>query len=284
MLIRLINCMPHRLVRYAYSVPMLRSLGSRALRPSEGDAKSKFSVSIKQGPLSGKRLEVDNSIPKYYWLRGHDEFEVLNCMRDLVKVGGAVVDIGAHIGIETLMLSEWVGSTGQVLSLEPDPATFAMLRRNCELNGCQNVRLFQMAASSSAGTLSFVSNEGVTSHLARSDDSMKGDGNSTIQVQAVRLDDLLAEQRVTPSLIKVDVEDFEGDVLRGAANLLKDAHPAWVIEIHSPKSARECNDILASAGYVVSVIERPDITPDDYISSRYLDEGEEFQRLHFLAV
>jgi FkbM family methyltransferase len=70
-----------------------------------------------------------------------------------------------------------------------------------------------------------------------------------VVVQMVRLDDYFAQEGVTPSFIKVDVEGAELDVLRGATGLITEAKPAWTVEVQS--SQDEIHELFTSASYVL---------------------------------
>src|SRR3954471_21826173 len=54
--------------------------------------------------------------------------------------GDTVADIGAHVGYFSIIASRLVGPSGQVFAFEPEAANFEVLKANCILNGCRNVR------------------------------------------------------------------------------------------------------------------------------------------------
>lgn len=83
------------------------------------------------------------------------------------------------------------------------------------------------------------------------------DPNRTLrQVPARRLDTLLDEME-QPDFIKVDVEGHELRVLHGAARMLSDIRPAWLIEFHSSDLAHECSRILVEHDYTVMTVRHP---------------------------
>ncbi len=61
---------------------------------------------------------------------GSYEEDTVAFMRQIVKPGMTVVDVGAHVGYYTRLFSKLVNGTGQVISFEPHPKTFNVLRRN----------------------------------------------------------------------------------------------------------------------------------------------------------
>ena len=131
--------------------------------------------------------------------------------------GGLVLDVGAQIGLFTLLAARRVGPEGRVIALEPEPSNHALLLRNVALNRLQNVTVIRKAASSVPGLRSlFLSavNPGIHSlsfHV----------GDRAVQVETLTLDRLAKEAGQSGvSLLKVDVEGEELEVLKGAASLL----------------------------------------------------------------
>jgi hypothetical protein len=74
------------------------------------------------------------------------------------------------------------------------------------------------------------------------------------------LDSLVRELAVSPNLIKVDVEGFELEVLRGGVELIQRTNPIWIIEVHPPQlklsggSEEALKDFLISRGYSIETI------------------------------
>jgi len=67
------------------------------------------------------------------------------------KPGDTIIDVGAGIGNETLYYSKMVGSTGKVIAIEAHPATFACLKKFCELNRLSNVVPIHVAVGDQEG-------------------------------------------------------------------------------------------------------------------------------------
>jgi FkbM family methyltransferase len=143
----------------------------------------------------------------------HDMAFVLHCLRrdDLF------VDIGANIGSYTILASGVAGA--RTICAEPVPKTFEHLCDNIRLNNLEGrVSAKNVAVGSSAGTLHFTSGLDTVNHVARAEDK----NCETVPVPVVPLDDLLGGE--VPVLMKVDVEGFETEVVRGGQATL-----------HSPK-------------------------------------------------
>jgi FkbM family methyltransferase len=122
------------------------------------------------------------------------------------------VDVGANVGYYTLLASHLVGDSGRVYAFEPNPKTFAYLRKNLAINGCDNVTAVQKAVSKGTGFERLVpEGEGERSYLSSSN---SGDG--TIVVPTVSLDDyFMIEGWPSISLIKMDIEGGETSAAKG---------------------------------------------------------------------
>jgi FkbM family methyltransferase len=137
-----------------------------------------------------------------------------------------VWDIGANEGYYTRKFAETVGAPGLVVAFEPSPQNIEKLNR--QVRGLENVVVEQVAMSDSSGTASFFYSPGgdQTDGLSR----RRADMEETI-VLTRRADDFAS--RYPPSVIKIDVEGFEPEVVRGMQDTLRSAGlRAVFIEIH----------------------------------------------------
>jgi FkbM family methyltransferase len=156
--------------------------------------------------------------------RGGDDIEMRFVRDHLVRPGRRVIEIGSHHGFTTLMLANWVGSTGQVYACEPVPGNIAVLRQNLTLNRIRNVTIAPVALGPRAGKVSFFDETNGSVKTGRA-------GKPAIEVEMMTLDEFCQARGFWPDLIKMDVEGFELDILSGAARVLQQ-RPALHIEIH----------------------------------------------------
>ena len=147
-----------------------------------------------------------------------------------VHEGSTVIDVGAHVGLHTLMFSRRVGAAGRVIAVEPSPANADLLRRHLVWNACTNVRVIEAAAGH---------REGVTDFSYRADPTDPGGfanslahdiGGLKRRVSMTTLDAIC--DGLLPDVIKIDVEGAELLVLEGAEELLARAAPTLVIAVH----------------------------------------------------
>ena len=73
--------------------------------------------------------------------------DVLIMAKFFLKKGDVAVDIGANIGLMSLAMSQFVGTSGLVVSIEPGPISFGLLRANKFVNKCSNITLVDAAVS-----------------------------------------------------------------------------------------------------------------------------------------
>jgi FkbM family methyltransferase len=167
------------------------------------------------------------------------------------------VDIGANIGLFSLIASKSVGSAGLVLAFEPASVTYNRLLENIALNNFKNIRPFQFALSDTNGhaELQILSN-GYDAWNSLSTPPL----GAEVQVESVEtqtLDSCFERERIPfPVLMKVDVEGWEVPVLRGAKKLLSDPNAPCLIVEFTEQNARnagfschELYDLLVFYGY-----------------------------------
>jgi FkbM family methyltransferase len=145
------------------------------------------------------------------------EETITNFIKENVKEGDVVLDVGAHIGYYTLLMSRLVGPSGKVYSFEPSPRNFAILKRNVKVNGYKNIILEQKAVSNNNGKANLYYKKDRSS----GDSISKKVGDAFTEVDMVYLDDYLKEKKI--NFAKIDVEGEELNVLKGMKNILKNS-------------------------------------------------------------
>ncbi len=151
------------------------------------------------------------------------------------RPGDVVLDIGAHIGLFTVLLSRLVGPAGRVLSFEPTPYTCAVLRETIRLNSCQsNLEVYQRAVSRRTGRATFFDTGDVLSNANSLVRTHRSRGE--IAVDSITIDELVPRTEAV-RLMKIDVEGAELDVLRGARQTFANSRPAVYLELH-PRQIR----------------------------------------------
>jgi FkbM family methyltransferase len=137
----------------------------------------------------------------------------------------------------TKVLSDLVGPTGSVISVEPVPQTFDRLSRNIRSLGMRNVSCVNVAISDRDGEvlmeLPNYDTGGINFYQATviaSAEEKIVKSDRQVRVPALRLDTLVAGKGVV-GFVKCDVEDHELACLSGAKMVLNSHGPAWLVEV-----------------------------------------------------
>ena len=184
------------------------------------------------GPLIARGYEWDG------WMRRD--------IKENYKQGTDILDIGANIGYNTLMFSDY----GPVHTFEPVYHTIVDM--NIKNNNLKNqVKLYRCALSNvECISNMYVPQRGYQENKINyggTSMGMHGErlGNQIVKAQCKRLDDIYDG---TPSIIKIDVESHELQVLEGAINTIKNHMPMILIEIHDFENS-EIPKFLENLGY-----------------------------------
>jgi FkbM family methyltransferase len=155
------------------------------------------------------------------------EFEDMSFALHLLREEDLFVDVGANIGSYTVLAAAVGGANS--ISIEPVPSAFAHLMRNINLNGVRaKVDARNLAVGSKAGSIKFTSAQDSVNHVV-AEDEMWEDG--VIEVEVRTLDEIVGQSH--PTLIKIDVEGYEPEVIAGAADTLaQDSLLAVIVELN----------------------------------------------------
>lgn len=147
--------------------------------------------------------------------------------------GDTIVDVGAGVGEDAVVLGRLVGPEGRVVAIEAHPGTFAALQATVAGSGLSNVLPLQRAIAERAGTLRIGDGD---AHLANSIVA----GNATgVEVQAQSLDELAAELGLASiDLLKMNIEGAERLAVQGMA----------LIAPRVRNVAISCHDFVADRG------------------------------------
>jgi FkbM family methyltransferase len=146
-----------------------------------------------------------------------------------IRAGDHVWDVGANVGLYTRQISSAVGESGSVAAFEPVPGCFDAITGL----GLRNVRAFNLALGDTEGTLPMsVSSDPLSTTNSLVNPS--GGGVNTIEVRVTTGNAIVtSELSPVPNVVKIDVEGYEVEVLRGMTEVL--ARPecrAVFVEVH----------------------------------------------------
>ena len=172
--------------------------------------------------------------------------------KDTLKEGMNVIDIGAHIGIYTVLAAEKIGDMGKVIAVEPGARNYERILENIRINNFNHVIVKKMALSDHNGQEKlYVSPSSVRHSLM-----LHGQEYTWTEVTVKTLDALLEEldaQKV--NIIKIDAEGAEIPILRGSQKTLKNNPNVKIIvaSYHYPDEVKEVRDFLRHMGFKTTV-------------------------------
>ena len=187
--------------------------------------------------IDGNKMFLDEkdslllSINKIY------EKNETNFVKDSVNKGDIVIDIGANIGYYTLMFAKLVGDTGKIYAFEPDPKNFSILEKNIQVNGYNNIILEKKAVSNKLGKSTFY----VSENSAGSSMHKPNNVVDQIYVDLITLDNYFEVNSITPDFIKIDIEGYELNALKGMESILQSSDKTKIMIEYNPLTKKEFN-------------------------------------------
>lgn len=169
-------------------------------------------------------LDLADFLQKMIFCFQYYEHQYVKICKRLIPRGGIVMDVGANIGQYALLASKLAGSEGYVYAFEPGESLLLTLRRNIVLNASNNIEVLPVAVGNDKGRYSYyppssTDNQGTGSLIH--DPTGKSRSTTPIQVNMVRLDDFCEERKINNvDFIKIDVEGFDLEVLKGSRTIL----------------------------------------------------------------
>jgi len=187
---------------------------------------------------TGDVLYVDlaNAVGRTIWLRGDYSAEepVVNLIRSHLKSGDIFFDVGANVGVFSLMAARIVGPHGRVHAFEPLPRLANLLRRTVETNRLSNVSVVEAAVHRTSGAASIAAmRDSAYSHLIGGANRIEDDrgGWTEVAVNTIALDEYVERNGLArlPRLIKMDIEGAEVEAIEGSIRVLSDSSGPDVI-------------------------------------------------------
>ena len=171
--------------------------------------------------------------------------------------GEVVLDIGSQFGDYALIWEKMYGCS--VYSFEISPENFAILKKNIEINR-SGIRAYNIPLGNGE-EIKFMF-----------DGSMFHKTDKGQPVKTVRIDEWVRENKVTPGILKIDVEGAEYEVLHGAEETISAVRPKIILETHSRSLREKCDSFLKERGYLLAKEGRTvyNVSPDmDEVTNLY---------------
>jgi FkbM family methyltransferase len=199
--------------------------------------------------VSGLRLQgqLSDTIHGAVYFFGMWEPALTRYLNQHLDEGDVLIDVGANVGVHTMLAAQRVGPTGRVHAIEASPRIHAILRANLAANGLHNVTTYNLAAADRAETvtLSLHDQNNLGTTTTRAEPSSAAVVRET--VQAMPLPDIVPRADLRRArMIKIDVEGAEWSVLQGLAPVMAELRPDISIVVEVDREA------LASQGVSVA--------------------------------
>lgn len=170
----------------------------------------------------------DAGISRELTLSGVHEPIATRLLNQQIKSGMRVIEIGANIGYYALQEARLVGEGGEIIAIEPAPDNIVLLRKNIEANGIHNIRIYEGAIGNKNGTIElYLPPESNWSSIIPD----KYAEHPCINVTIWKLDSLLADIEQV-DVIRMDIEGYEIEAIKGMLGILQKYKPRLIIEIH----------------------------------------------------
>jgi len=240
------------------------------LRPPELGLFMKWILRIKRVPHTlpnGKMLFIDPVSDFGLKILKNESYEseMTEQITSILKPGDAFIDLGSNEGYFSIIASGLVGQSGKVIAIEPQERLWSVIINNSILNNCANLQILPYGISSAPGEATMM----LYSDFNTGASSLSPNFNFYISLISIRkkfykrqkihtrtLDGLKASLPNRVKLIKIDIEGFEYEALKGSENLLKDhVFENLLVEIHRKslesmgQKESDVFDLLSKFGY-----------------------------------
>ena len=192
-----------------------------------------------------------NNILTVYIINKHSE---INLYAYFKINNSCFIDVGAHIGKYSIMLGK--NPSAEIISLEPDVYNFDMLQKNILLNNVKNITAINTGAYSSKKEIPFyISGKGEGEHSIYK----RNENWETSKIQVDTIDNIIEKLNVQKkiSLIKIDAEGAEIEILKGAQKTISKNNPDLIIEVlkENINNLEEVKNILQPFNYISKQID-----------------------------
>jgi FkbM family methyltransferase len=219
-------------LRRLYAYPALAGLiraVSYLLVPSIGQRR----LRVRTGPGKGLLFDLNPRWEHTAW-EGTYEMSLQLLFVKFLTPGAIVFDVGANYGFYSLLAAR---KGVQVWAFEPDNQNAKALAYHAHLNGLEDkIRIITSAVFSYDGNIVLEPSDQTSAHGNAHTRPQPPCSSNSLQVPCITLDDFI-QSNPQPTLVKIDVEGGESEVLKGADHMFRTSRPYLLCEIHDDSNA-----------------------------------------------
>lgn len=172
---------------------------------------------------------ISNDDPYYSGIEGDFEKKFQLIVKKLVKDNGCVIDVGANIGITSIILSHYLPNS-TVYAIEPSKKAFRTLKKNIKINNIKNVKSFNFASADRDTEFRFNENSAY-GHINLNNNSQFNSAPIIGKKIDTFVNNFVKDSRI--NFIKIDVEGFEPQILEGAKKTIEKFKPLVYLEFNT---------------------------------------------------
>ena len=196
-----------------------------------------------------------------------NDWDEMHSFLDIAKDAQVLFDVGADKGVMAATFAA-LGATKQSFAYEPSPSGCALMSELLALNALdKQVEIIPKVVAERSGKVSFSQEESGYVQVVPVDSA------NELQTESVSLDDECARLGLAPDVVKIDVEGYEGEVLRGAEKLLAEKGPIICLELHLAYLEKRgikpqvILHMLEQKGYLIFCLDGKPVSPRKAVNS-----------------
>ncbi len=201
--------------------------------------------------VNGYSMFLDKGDSTGYSTKEYEK-DTTELIKNNIKEGDVVIDLGANIGYYTLLMAKLVGKNGRVFAFEPEPKNLELLKRNIQLNTLKNITVIEKAVSNKVGEDNlYIDKKYIGSHTLYNEFTDK----KPIKVEVTTIDKFFEDYKGKINFIKMDIEGSEYRALEGMSDLIIKNNVKLIIEyatsriIENGNTPNEFMSLIKSLGF-----------------------------------